>query len=121
MLPFPIMYFVNSPIKKKKKICLLTKLSPNSAHGEVHSIKLYMIKLVSELRQVDSFLRLLQFPPCAKKTDRHDIARILFKVALSTVALTMTRQLSKQYSLSTRNWLADVSKYCICYMYFTFF
>ena len=32
----------------------------------------YVIKLISDLRQVSSFLRVLRFPPPIK-TDRHDI------------------------------------------------
>ena len=35
----------------------------NPAHGEVHSIKHYVIKFVGDLRQVTGFLRVLWFPP----------------------------------------------------------
>jgi hypothetical protein len=38
---------------------------------------------VSDLRQVVGFLRVLKFPPPIK-TDSHDIAEILLKVALNT-------------------------------------
>ena len=31
-------------------------------HGEVYSIQHYLINFVSELRQVDGFLRVLRFP-----------------------------------------------------------
>ena len=34
--------------------------------GEVYSIQHYVIKFVSDLRQVDGFLRVLQFPPPIK-------------------------------------------------------
>jgi len=44
----------------------------------------YLIKFVSDLRQVGGFLRFS--PP--NKTDRHDISEILLKVALSTVNQT---------------------------------
>ena len=43
-----------------------------------------MIKFVSDLRVVDGFLKVLRFPPRIK-TDRHDIAEILLKVALNTI------------------------------------
>ena len=43
----------------------------------------YVIKFVSDLRQVDGFLWVLRFPP--SKTDRHDITEILLKVALNTI------------------------------------
>jgi hypothetical protein len=36
------------------------------AHGEVTSIKYYVIKFVSDLRQVGGFLRVLLFPPPIK-------------------------------------------------------
>ena len=41
-----------------------------SAHGEVYSIQHYdnVIKFVSDLRQVDGFLQVLQFPPPIKLT-----------------------------------------------------
>ena len=32
-------------------------------HGEVYLIQHYVIKFVSDLRQVDGFLRVLRFPP----------------------------------------------------------
>ena len=47
----------------------------------------YMIKFVSDLLQVCGFLRPLWFPPPIK-TDCHDIAEILLKVALNTRILT---------------------------------
>jgi hypothetical protein len=40
----------------------------NPAHGEVYSIQHYVIQLVSELRQVGGFLRVLRFPPTIKLT-----------------------------------------------------
>ena len=43
----------------------------------------YVIKFVSDLRQVGGFLRVLQFPPPIE-TDSHDITEILLKVALNT-------------------------------------
>ena len=38
-------------------------VSSNAVHGEVYSIQHYVIKFVSDLRQVGSFLRVLLFPP----------------------------------------------------------
>jgi hypothetical protein len=51
---------------------------------EVYSIQHYVIKFVSDLRQVGGFLRVLLFPPPIK-IDRHDITEILLKVALNTI------------------------------------
>jgi len=52
-------------------------VSSNPAQGEPYSIQLYVIQLVSDLRQVDGFLRVLWF------RDPNDIAEILLKVALN--------------------------------------
>ena len=38
-------------------------VSLNPAHGEVYSIEHYVIKIVSDLRQVGHFLWVLRFPP----------------------------------------------------------
>jgi hypothetical protein len=48
----------------------------------------YVIKFVSDLRQVGGFLRVLRFPPPSNKTVRHDITEILLKVALSIINQT---------------------------------
>jgi hypothetical protein len=59
-------------------------VSSNPVHGEVYSIHHYVIKFVSDLRQVGGFLQVLRFFP-TNKTDRHDITEILLKVALNTI------------------------------------
>jgi len=43
-------------------------VSSNPAHGEVYSIQHYVIKFVSDFRQVGGFLWVLQFPPQIKLT-----------------------------------------------------
>jgi hypothetical protein len=56
-------------------------------HGEVYSIQHYVIKFVSDLRQVGGFLR---FPPPIK-TYLHDITEILLNlVALNTIKPNQT-------------------------------
>ena len=62
-------------------------LSSNPAHCGVYSIQHYMIKFVSDFRQVRLFY------PCtlvssSNKNDRHDIAEILLKVASNTKQYT---------------------------------
>jgi hypothetical protein len=59
-----------------------------SRSGEVYSIYHYVIKFVSDLRQVDGFFRVFRFPPPIK-TDCHDITKILLIVALNTITLTL--------------------------------
>jgi len=43
-------------------------MSPNPAHCEMYSIQLYVIKFVSDLRQVGGFLRVLRFRHIIKLT-----------------------------------------------------
>ena len=51
-------------------------------------------KLVSDLRQVGGFLRILRFPPPIK-TGRHDITDILLKMALNSINLNQTLLIMK--------------------------
>jgi hypothetical protein len=59
-------------------------VSLNPVHHEVYSIQHYVIKFVSNLRQVGGFLLVLWFPP-SHKTDCHDLAKILLRMALNTI------------------------------------
>jgi hypothetical protein len=43
-------------------------VSSNTVHGEMYSIQHYVIKFVSDLRQVGGFLWVLLFPPPIKLT-----------------------------------------------------
>jgi hypothetical protein len=45
-----------------------TVVRSNPVHGEAYSIQHYVIKFVSDLRQVGGFLQGLQFPPPIKVT-----------------------------------------------------
>ena len=52
-----------------QSVPITTKVvSSNPVNGEVYSIQHYVIKFVSDLRQVGGFLRLLRFPPPIKLT-----------------------------------------------------
>ena len=77
-------------------------VSSNSVHGEVYSIQYYVIKFVSDLRQVGGFF----FSPgtmvsSTNNTDCRDITEILLKVALNTI---------NQTNLFLVTWL--FKKYC---------
>jgi len=65
-------------------------VSSNLAHGEVYSMEHYVIKFVSDLRQVDGFLWVLLISSTIK-TDRHDITEILLKEAFNTITLTLSK------------------------------
>ena len=62
-------------------------VSSNPAHGEVYSMQHYVIKFVSDLRQVGCFLQVLLFPPPIKLAAPL-ITEILLKVALRTIKPT---------------------------------
>ena len=66
-------------------------MSSYTARGEMYLIQQYVIKFVSYLRQVWWF-----FPSTpvssTNKTDRHDIAEILLKVALNTITLSYIKE-----------------------------
>ena len=52
-----------------ESVSITTKVvSSNPVHGEVYSIQHFVIKLVSDLRHVGGFLRVLRFPPPIKLT-----------------------------------------------------
>jgi len=52
-----------------QSVPITTKVvSSNPAHGNVYLIQLYVIKFVSDLRQVGCFLQVLLFPPLIKLT-----------------------------------------------------
>jgi hypothetical protein len=80
-----ILLFLELPVQS---VCITTKVvSLNPAHGKVYSIQHYVIKFVSDLRQVGGIL--LGTPISSTNiTDRHDMSKILFKGALNTITLT---------------------------------
>ena len=57
----------------------------NSVHGYAYSIQHYVIKFVNDLQQAGVFFSVLS----TNETDLHDIAKILLKVALDTITLTL--------------------------------
>ena len=62
-------------------------MSSNPAHGEVYSIQHYVIKLVSDFRQVGGFLRVHRFPPPKNLP-------LLLKVSLHTINQTINIELN---------------------------
>ena len=68
-------------------------VSLNPVPDEVYSIQHYVIKFVSELREVGGgFLWVLRFPPCLKLTTTI-FTEILLKVALNTINQTKPQNL----------------------------
>jgi hypothetical protein len=71
-----------------QSVPITTKVvSSNPAHGEVYSMQRYVIKFVSDLRQVGGYLRLSL--SSTNKTYHNYIAEILLKVALNTITLNL--------------------------------
>jgi hypothetical protein len=56
-----------------------------SHSGEMYSKQHYVIRFVSDLRQVGGFL----WFSSTNKTDSHDITEILLKVVLNTISLSL--------------------------------
>ena len=84
-LDYPFGIFTLLPVES---VSITNKVvNSNPAHGEVYSIQHYVIKSSSDLRQVGG-------TPVfsTNQTDRHDIAKILLKVALYTITLTHLKQ-----------------------------
>ena len=68
-----------------QSVLITTKVvNSNLARGAVYSKQHYVIKFVSDLRQVCGFLRVL-----TNKIDCLDITEILLKVALNAITLTL--------------------------------
>ena len=63
-------------------------VSSNPVHGEVYSIKYYVIRFVSDLQQVGRRFSLGTPVSSTNKTDRHEVTEILLKVALNTINQT---------------------------------
>ena len=69
-------------------------MSLNAAHGQVYSIQHYVIKFVSDLRQVGDFFWVLPVSS-TNKIDRYDITEILLKVALKTITLILNKLMQR--------------------------
>ena len=61
-----------------QRLSPLNVVSSNLVHDDVYSVQQYVIKFVSNLRQIFS----------TNKTNRHDITEILLKVELNTINKT---------------------------------
>ena len=70
---------------------ITTNVSLNHVNVEVYLIQHYVIKCVSDLRQVGGFLRVLLFPLPIKLTP-HDITEIFLKAVLKKITLTLMKQ-----------------------------
>jgi len=64
-----IVWSLNLQLSMQSVPITATIVNSKSAHGEVHSIDLNVIKFVSDLRQVGGFLCVLRFPPPLKLND----------------------------------------------------
>ena len=63
-----------------ERMVVFLQLPSNPAYAEVYSIQHYVIQLVSDLRQVNGFLRV------------HEITEILLREALNTLPYTTIKQ-----------------------------
>jgi hypothetical protein len=78
---FATTYMQSVPITSKV-------VSSNPVHGEVYSIQYYVIKFVSDWRQVGGFSPGIPVS-FTNKTKLHDVIEIYLKNALNTIILTL--------------------------------
>jgi hypothetical protein len=69
----------------RQSVHITTNVSLNPVNDEVYTMQHYVIKFVSDLRQVGRWFSPGTPVSSSNKTDRHDITEILLKVALSTI------------------------------------
>ena len=81
-------------------------VSSNLDQGEVYKLQHYVIKLVSDLRQVGGFLRILRLSS-TNKTDHHDITEVLLKVAFNTIKQKQ-KQTKTPHTSSSRRWTLNL-------------
>ena len=77
-----IVWFLDLQLHMQSVPITTNVVSSNPVRGEMYSIQHYVIKFVSDLRQVGGFLPVLRFPPSIKLTE------MLLKVALNTINQT---------------------------------
>jgi len=87
-----------------QSVLITTKVvSSNPLHGEAYSIQHYVIKFVSELRQIGGF-----FPgtplSSTNKTDHHDITEILLKMGINTIDQTKPRRILLGQAMIFLSW-----------------
>jgi hypothetical protein len=63
-----IIWYLDLQLPMQLVPIMIKIVSSNPVHGKVYSIQHYVIKFVSDLRQVSGFLRVLRFPPPIKLT-----------------------------------------------------
>ena len=91
-----------------QSVFIITKIvSYNPVLGDMLSIQHYVIKFVSDLRQVSGFYRVLRFHS-PKKTDRQDITEIL--LTLKTINQTNPNLSRLVFSHSRYVYFLNLSK-----------
>jgi len=63
-----IVWWLDLPLHMQSVFITNEVMSSNPDHGEMYSIQHYVIKYISDLRQVGGFLRVLRFHPPTKLT-----------------------------------------------------
>jgi len=74
-------------------------VSSNRDHGEVYSIQHYVIKFVSDLRQISGFHPVISVY-ATDKTVRHNIAEIFLKVASNAITQHQPKFVDLIYHIS---------------------
>jgi hypothetical protein len=86
------------------------------AHCEVYSIQHYVIKFVSDLRQVGGFLRVHRFPPPIKQINiRENEGAINNRQSRETGNIGYTRHKTKTNETSAKIYISGLLQANICY------
>jgi len=64
-----IVWWLNLQLRVQSVPITTKVVSLNRVHVEMYSMQYYVIKFLSDLRQVGGFLRILRYPPSIKLTD----------------------------------------------------
>jgi hypothetical protein len=91
--------YVKSTLHDKTQHVCITPADKNWVDNGFNGVQYYVIKFVSDLRQIDRWFS--PGPPVSStnKTYSHDITEILFKVALNTIKQTNKNYLQLQLSV----------------------
>ena len=93
-----------------------------SPSDEVSSMQYYVIKFVSDLRQVGGFLKVLTTPVSStNKTDHHNITEILLKVAINTITITQMNSLERNLILHLNHCQPRKINWFSCFRLFVLF
>jgi hypothetical protein len=100
----------NIPVFDVQSVHIITKVvSSNPVHGDAYSIQHYVIKFVSDLRQVSGFHRVLRFPPPIKLTLIRKPPCYSYSQYMLDIAIRKQTQIRDEPSIQTTGGKAETN------------